>query len=322
MQYYCAPMEGLTGAVFRRVHHQYFPGIDRYVTPFVAPTQNHCFTPRELRELLPEDHRDIPVVPQLLTKSATDFLWAAGELAQMGYQEVNLNLGCPSGTVVAKGKGAGLLAHPEELNRMLEEIFSVAPLRISLKTRLGLRTAAEFPTLLEIYNRYPISELILHPRVREDFYRGEVHMSSVKYACQMGKAPLCYNGDLTTPGQCTALARDFPGVGAIMLGRGLLADPALCTKLQGGEEADRETLRAFHNALYEGYCAAFGSRHSAMQRMKEFWSYLIVRFEGGEKAMKRLRKAAHHQEFERLAQDVLCHLPRKKEADSPGNGDV
>ena len=163
MRYDFAPMEGITGFLFRQLHHQYFPGVDRYYIPFLSPTQDHTFTPRELREVLPENNQGLEVVPQLLTKSPEDFLWAAGELSAMGYQTVNLNLGCPSGTVVAKGKGAGMLRCPEDLERFLDTVFSRAPCAVSVKTRLGLSDAAEFGPILEIYNRYPISELIVHP---------------------------------------------------------------------------------------------------------------------------------------------------------------
>lgn len=166
-----APMEGLTTIYYRRALARWFGGVDRYFTPFLTPTQDHRFTKRELREVLLEHNGGLPTVPQLLTRNAEDFLWAAGELAAMGYREVNLNLGCPSGTVVAKGKGSGFLAHPAELDAFLEEIFSKAPCAISVKTRIGLKDPEEFPVLLAIYRKYPLAELIVHPRVRTDMYK-------------------------------------------------------------------------------------------------------------------------------------------------------
>ena len=182
MQYYFAPLEGVTGSEFRRAHHRWFPGVDAYYMPFLSPTQDHVFTQRELRNVLPEHNQGFRAVPQLLTKNADDFLWCAGELAAMGYDEVNLNLGCPSGTVVAKGKGAGLLGAPEALDRMLDRIFSGSPVAVSLKTRLGLEEPEEFARLLEIFGRYPVSLLIIHPRVRKDFYRHPVLMECFEQA--------------------------------------------------------------------------------------------------------------------------------------------
>ena len=227
MEYYFAPMEGITGAQFRQIHHSLFPGVDKYYIPFLSPTQDHVFTPRDLRAVLPEHNQGFHAVPQLLTRNPQDFLWAAGALADMGYEEVNLNLGCPSGTVTAKGKGAGLLGRREELERMLDGIFAAPPTAISLKTRLGMEDPEEFPALLELFSRYPVSLLIIHPRVRQDFYRRPVRMDSFRFALDHYRGPICFNGGLLTPEDCAAFAREFPQVDRVMLGQGLLADPAV-----------------------------------------------------------------------------------------------
>ena len=176
MHYYFAPMEGVTGAVYRRTHHEFFSGVDKYFMPFITPTTNEKLTPRQKRDVLPEYNEGVPAVPQLLTRSAADCIWAVNALHDLGYPEVNLNLGCPSGTVTAKGKGAGFLAHPDELDRFFDEVFAKCE-GISVKTRLGVHEASEFDKLLEIYNRYPITELTIHPRVRQDFYKGKVRES-------------------------------------------------------------------------------------------------------------------------------------------------
>lgn len=167
MNIYFAPLEGLTDSIYRRLHHKWFPGVDRYYMPFMSPTQHRALTPRETRELPQADAAGFAAVPQILTKSAEDFLWAAEQCRLLGYEEVNLNLGCPSGTVVAKGKGSGMLSDPDALDAFLWEIFNRTTLPISVKTRLGLTDSAEFPRILEVYNRYPIRELTVHPRVRK-----------------------------------------------------------------------------------------------------------------------------------------------------------
>lgn len=166
-------------------------------------------------------------MPQVMTRRAEDFLWAAEQVADMGYGEVNLNLGCPSGTVTAKGKGAGFLARPEELDAFFEAVFTKVTLPVSVKTRLGIREAEEFDRLLEIYNRYPISELMIHPRVQRDFYKNTVRLDAFAAALARSRNPVVYNGDLVTPKDCTAFTRRFPEVETVMIGRGLIADPAL-----------------------------------------------------------------------------------------------
>ena len=291
-------MEGITGALFRRTHRRFFPGVDRYFMPFLSPSQHHVFTRRELRDILPEQDGDLDAVPQLLTRSGADFLWAAGELARMGYREVNLNLGCPSGTVTAKGKGAGLLGRREELERMLDGIFAAPPTAISLKTRLGMEDPEEFPALLKLFSRYPVSLLIIHPRVRQDFYRRPVRMDSFRFALDHYRGPICFNGGLLTPEDCAAFAREFPQVDRVMLGQGLLADPALVRRLRGGPAASREELRQFHDALYHTYVDLFASQRNAAFHMKELWHYLSHRFQGPEKALKAIRKASTPQAYD------------------------
>ena len=169
MRYYFAPLEGITDDVFRSLHHRYFPGVDRYYTPFLSPTSDGpAITKKDLRQVLPENNSGFELVPQLLTNQPGPFLQAAEKLKELGYQEVNLNLGCPSGTVTAKGKGSGFLAHPDKLRAFLDEVFEKTPITVSIKTRLGMDDPEEFGPLLELYRQYPIGELTVHPRVRAD----------------------------------------------------------------------------------------------------------------------------------------------------------
>mgnify|MGYP000803284316 FL=1 len=310
MQYYFAPLEGVTGSEFRRAHHRWFPGVDAYYMPFLSPTQDHVFTQRELRNVLPEHNQGFRAVPQLLAKSPDDFLWCAGELAAM---EVNLNLGCPSGTVVAKGKGSGLLGSPEALDQMLDRIFSKAPLAVSLKTRLGLEDPEEFARLLEIFGQYPVSLLIVHPRVRKDFYRHPVRMEYFEQAVATYSGPLCFNGGLVTAEDCAQFVCHFPQVDRVMIGQGLLADPALVRKAKGGPGADRETLRAFHDELYHTYLEIFASQRNTVFHMKELWSYLGRLFQGAEKALKQIRKAADSPTYESAVAQIFA-LPMWQDA--------
>ncbi|MGE4549583.1 MAG: tRNA dihydrouridine synthase [Intestinibacillus sp.] len=311
---YFAPMEGVTGAAFRSAHHRWFGGVDKYFTPFLSPTQHPRLTPRQLCEVAPRNNEGLNVVPQLLTRRAEDFIWAADALAHLGYPEINLNLGCPSGTVVAKGKGAGFLAFPEELDRFLDAVFSACTVKISVKTRLGVRDPAEFPRLLEIFNRYPVAELTIHPRVQKDFYRGTVRQEAFAAALAASRSPVCYNGDLVTAADCAAAETAYPAAHAIMIGRGLIANPALADRLKGGPAAEKPVLRAFHDDLYERYCTLFGSRHNAMLRMKEVWSFLLFLFEDSEKHGKRLRKAATPQDFDAQVDAVFRDLALREDA--------
>lgn len=305
MRYDFAPMEGLTDSIYRGLHHRYFPGIQRYYTPFFSPTVHRSLTAKEARELVPADELDYDLVPQVLTKIPEDFLWMAQQCQDLGYTHINLNLGCPSGTVTAKGKGSGMLADPDALDRFLDAIFSGTYLDISLKTRVGLKDPEEFPRLLEVFNRYPVKELIVHPRVRTDFYKEPVRMASFDYAVANTALPLCYNGNLCTKDQVQTVADTYPSLAGIMIGRGLIGDPGMLSP--GGTQT--ATLEAFMDELLEAYIVAFGSARNAMFRLKENWRHLLCRFENAEKLGKQLRKTTDVSEYRRITHEIFHTLP-------------
>ena len=305
MNYYFAPMEGITDSVFRTAHHTYFPGITRYYMPFISPTVHRALTPREAREVPQADSVPFCAIPQLLTKVPEDFLWATQQCQDLGYEEVNLNLGCPSGTVTAKGKGSGMLRDPDSLDAFLDAIFRSATLPISVKTRLGFESKDEFPKLMEIFNRYPIKELTLHPRVRKDFYNGSVDMQSFRYCLEVSKAPVCYNGNLSSVAQIQAFQKEFPQVQSVMIGRGLVGDPGML--VPGGTTVP--ALEGFMEQLAQQYCVVFGSERNAMFRLKENWRHLLCRFEGSEKLGKKLRKTTDIREYRAIVQEIFHTLP-------------
>jgi len=307
MRYYFAPMEGLTDSIYRRLHHQFFSGVDAYYMPFLSPTVHRCLTHREARELPTADSVPFRAVPQLMTKVAEDFLWAAGECMNRGYDEVNLNAGCPSGTVVAKKKGAGMLEDPDSLDRFLDAVFSGSPLPVSVKTRLGLTNPDEFPRILDIYNRYPIRELTIHPRVRKQFYDGDVDMEMFRYALKNSRNPLCFNGNLRTLSEVKAFEAAYPEIDAVMIGRGLIGNPGML------EPGSGEKLEAFHDALLEEYMVVFGGARNAMFRMKENWRHMILLFDGSEKLWKKLRKCTDVEEYRMITREIFRTLPRHEE---------
>lgn len=315
MRYDFAPLEGVTGYVYRNLHRAHFGGADRYFMPFISANQSMAFSRKEWQDICPEHNGTGDLVPQILGKDADAFLWAARALREMGYEEINFNLGCPSGTVTGKGKGAGLLRRPEELRAFLDAVFSALDGPISIKTRLGFDDPAEFETLLDIYNQYPLCELIIHPRVRQDFYKNPVRLDAFAAALKGCRCPVCYNGDLVSLEDCEALSRRFPDVSAVMIGRGLIGDPALLAP----EKHTRQRMEAFHEALYEAYRAMFGNDRNAMMRMKEVWFYHIHLFEGGEKLAKKLRRTTNAAEYRSIAAEIYDTLPMRDHPLLPWN---
>lgn len=329
-----APMEGITSFVFRNAFHSVFGGMDKYYAPFVSPGPDIGIPKRQLRDISPENNRGIPLVPQILTARAYDFLKTAELLYSFGYREVNFNLGCPSGTVAAKGKGAGFLSDLDGLEAFFTEVFREIPpdLKISVKTRIGRYAPEEFPELLKLYNSFPISELTVHPRILKEFYRGPVHRDVYAFAAEHASMPLIYNGDLLDTEDIGDIARVFPGTDSVMIGRGLLQDPFLAERWKaeeadgrrsgpgdaGGKQADaaefsgqadveenqakaedrRRRLTAFHGALVRGYLEAYPeNRNVVLAKLKELWDYLGCSFPGTEKLRKKMKKSRSVEEY-------------------------
>ena len=290
-----APMEGVTNGPYRAVHAAFFPGADLYYAPFLAPDSEGRVKASALQELSAAEPRP---VPQLLVNRAEPFLLAARQLFDLGFAEINLNAGCPSGTVVAKHKGAGMLADLDSLARCLDEIFARCPARVSIKTRLGLEDASAFPALLALYRRYPLARLIVHVRDRKGLYRSRPDLAAFAEALEGSPFPVVYNGDIFSPADAEKLRARFPAAQGLMLGRGAVCNPALFRRIRGGEALRREELRAFHDALVEAALESGLAPHYAAARMKELWYYMRCLFPGSERALKAVFKAKSLPDYE------------------------
>lgn len=310
MLLYCAPMEGITGYIFRNALQEFFPGVDRYFTPFIGAAAHHKFSSKEMNDVLPEHNSTLNLVPQLLTRSAEDFLWYTNELADMGYREVNLNLGCPSGTVVAKGKGSGFLAYPDELQLFLDEIFARSSIAVSVKTRVGRTDESEFDRLLDIYRRYPMAELIIHPRLTTDMYRNHPRMETYAKALAAPPWKIGYNGDLFRVQQCVDFIAGHPEAHSIMLGRGLIANPAMAQTIRTGKVLDKTTLMAFYQRLRREYLEILPGDRTILFRIKELFIYMECMFKDCEKIAKKMRKANKVVDFDDAIQRLFdeCEL--------------
>ncbi len=285
-----APMEGVTYSIYRRLHAQVFGGADRYYAPFIAPDSTGRFKAGNLRDVLPENNEGIALIPQLLCNAAAPFLAVSEELKDLGYEEVNLNVGCPSGTVVAKHKGAGMLGDLRQLDDCLADIFSRCPLKVSVKTRLGLHSAEEFPAIVELYRKYPLSRLIVHVRDRDGMYKSKPDREAFAAALDC-PFPVEYNGNVFTPADLASLRDRYPSLNAVMLGRGAATNPALFRQLQGGGALNASELQDFHDLLVDAYLADGLSPHYTVSRMKELWFYQLCMFPDSDRAGKAILKS-------------------------------
>lgn len=298
MSFYFAPLEGVTGYVYRNAHHAYFNHIDKYFAPFIVANQSNSFKTREINDILPENNPGLVLVPQLLTNNAKDFINTSKRIKQLGYQEINLNLGCPSGTVVAKNRGSGFLAKKEELDAFLDEIFTAAVTKISVKTRIGKDHPDEFYELIEIFNKYPMVELIIHPRVQKDFYKNVPNLEVFKDALNLSKNPVCYNGNIFTTKDYKEFKTDFPDVDTIMLGRGLIANPGLINRIISNEKLEKDLLKNFHDRIYEDYQKILYGERNVLFKMKEIWFYMLPMFTNNSKYGKKIKKSERLSDYD------------------------
>lgn len=298
-------MEEVTNYVYRSVYKEMFSGVDKYFTPFISPTQKKVLKTRERKEVDPEINANTYTVPQILTADSSLFNETVDMLVDIGYREFNLNCGCPSGTVVGKKKGSGMLEDTSFLNSFLEDIFSykdkVHPdACISVKTRIGMYEADELINIMKVYNEYPLSELIVHPRTRQAMYSGKPDMEAFKYAYDVSKCPVCYNGDINTVNDYQRLVESFPNINAVMVGRGLVANPKLAESFKKNSSMSLSDYKAYHDALYEAYVDNYGSVKDALFKMKELWAFMDKGLPHGDnysRLLKNIKKSKDGEEY-------------------------
>ncbi|SMC16733.1 tRNA-U20a,U20b-dihydrouridine synthase [Clostridium acidisoli DSM 12555] len=305
MNFYFAPMEGVTGYIYRNAHNTFFNNIDKYFSPFIVANQGENFKTKTLNDILPENNKGIILIPQLLTNNAKDFIHTSKEIKKLGYNEINLNLGCPSGTVVSKNKGAGFLSKREELDLFLEEIFTESITKISIKTRIGKDYPNEFYELIKIFNKYPIEELIIHPRIQKDFYKNKPNLDIFREALTLSKNKVIYNGDIFTVKDYENFSGSFLGVRDFMLGRGLIANPALSDNIKNGTKLDKNVLRNFHDKIYEDYKRILFGQKNALFKMKELWFYMIQSFSNNAKYAKGIKKAQTLRDYDEVVSNLF-----------------
>lgn len=310
MKLYLAPMEGITTYIYRNAYSRCFGGIDKYFTPFIASKKMNR---REMNEILPEHNKGLNVVPQILTNRAEEFLQITNKIAEFGYGTVNLNLGCPSGTVAARKRGAGFLSVPDKLDRFLDEIFHNSPLKISIKTRIGTDSVDEWEHLLEIFKKYPVDELIVHPRLQKEFYKYTPHKDAYRMAVNaLGEIPLCYNGDITSKQSYDALLEQIPQTDCIMAGRGIIKNPAFAAHLKNMDTAKvftKENLMSFHDEIFENYAAVMPGETPTLFKMKDLWTYLSASFEQPQKHLKKIRKATGYTQYRAAVNQIFEVCP-------------
>lgn len=297
MNLYFAPLEGITTCVYRNAHKEMFGGCDAYYAPFITPSDNEKVSKKGLRDVLPEKNEGLNLKIQVLVNHAPSFLKFVEKIKAVGYDEININLGCPSGTVVKKGRGAGFLKDTYRLEKFLDEIFEECDIRVSLKTRTGFSSSDEMNELMRIYNKYPLTSLIIHPRTRAEFYNGEPNLEVFEKAYKISESRVCYNGNIFTSDDYMRITDLFPELDEIMIGRGAIKNPAIFREILGGERITTAELVEFTELLAQRYYAVLNSETYTLNKLKEIWMYSIQNYPSEKKITKRIKKADSLYEF-------------------------
>ena len=287
-----APLKGVTDAIFRTTYAEFFSGIDVAVAPFLTTVKGPRIKASHLKQVLPENNRQMPVVPQIISKTAANFAFLAEALFDLGYTTVNWNLGCPYPMVAKKGRGSGLLPHPEAVACFLDQALPAMSGRLSIKMRLGRHKAEEIEILLPLFDRYPIESITIHPRTGVQMYTGSPDLDAFEKCLTLTRHQVIYNGDIISKSSFDQLKARFPGVTTWMIGRGVMSDPFLPATIQGQSVDDQERIerfQSFHQAIFSRYQSAlFGPSH-LLDRMKGLWTYFSNGFNDG----RNLRKCIH-----------------------------
>ena len=305
MKLYFAPMEGLTQYTYRKIHHAMFGGCDAYYAPFICPMREEKISARHLKDILPENNEGVPLRVQILSNDAEAFINFEKKIESYGYDEININAGCPFPMVVKKYRGAGLLRETDRLDRFLREVFSKSKMKVSVKTRIGFEDGAEMEELIGIYNEYPISELMIHPRTREAFYEGVPNNAVFKKAYEASSNKVCYNGNIFTAADYERTVREYPNLSSVMIGRGAIANPAIFREIRGGKRLTRNELIEFTRVFAEEYNKLVRSETFTLHKLKGMWIYMMWNYPEERKLAKRLKKANRLRDF----MDALNCLP-------------
>lgn len=306
---YLAPLQGFTDFVYRKVYNEVVAGVDAYFIPYIS-LKNNVVPAKYIKEIKPEHNEQNRVVPQILAGSGAELVHMARQLNDYGYSEINLNLGCPYPMVTNRGKGSGLLPFPAQVDAILCKFFATGKQELSVKLRAGLHSPDEIEQIIPVLNKYPIKEVILHPRVAKQLYAGEINAEAYMLATKEIKHQLAFNGDIFSVDDFKRRQQQFPTTKHWMMGRGVLMDPFLPLHIKGieySEDERKEKLKEFHAIMLENYLDIMDNEGNALNKMQQFWIYFSHNFANQKKVMKAIKKSKSLAKYKTAVQQVFYY---------------
>jgi len=303
-------LQGFTDFVYRKAYSEIFQGIDAFFIPYISVKNNQILKKYE-KEIHPENNPQIRVIPQVLASSADEMLFLSKILEDKGYREINLNLGCPYPMVTNRAKGAGLLPHPDKVQKLLSSFFEKSNLRLSVKLRAGLQSANEIEQIIPVLNQFPLTEVIFHPRIAKQLYDGEILNSAFQFAQQNLKHKLVYNGSIVSVDDFAECRQKFPEIDNFMLGRGILMNPFLPAEIKNMDISTKEKpekLKEFHLLVFKYYSESMDNEGNVLNKMKQFWIYFSYNFNNQRKTFKAIKKADTRSKYDREIQKIFLSI--------------
>ena len=304
-----SPLQGFTDFRFRNTFHKYFGGIDTYYSPYIRLNGKFIVKPAYERDILPKNNIGLEVIPQIMTNDAEEFLFVANYVQNLGYKELNWNLGCPYPMVTNRGMGSGLINDSEKIEAILEKIHGESDIVVSMKMRMGYENNTEILDTLPILEKYPIKNVAIHARIGKQLYKGGVDLDAFQKCLDHTKLKVYYNGDITNVERYRKMTERFPSIDHWMIGRGLIADPFLPSMIKNNTEEypiDRlEIFGKFHDTLFSEFEQSLsGAKHIHM-KMLSYWEYFSVSFSNSQKVLKKIKKAKSIRAYEDAVKSIL-----------------
>jgi tRNA-dihydrouridine synthase len=305
-----SPLQGFTDFRFRNAQNKYFGGIDTFYSPYIRLNGKLVVKSSYERDLLPENNIGLEVIPQIITNDEEEFLFVAKYVQQLGYKELNWNLGCPYPMVTKSGMGSGLISNPQKINSILDRAHSESDIIVSMKMRLGYENSEEILDVLPILDNYPIKNIAIHARIGKQLYKGGVHLDSFQHCIDNTKHKLYYNGDITSVTKFHEMQERFPTIDHWMIGRGLIANPFLPSMIKNNTleypENKMELFSAFHDTLYEGYSQSLSGSTHILLKMHHLWEYFSVVFSNPHKVFKNIKKSKSIRNYEATVKEIIA----------------
>ena len=305
-----SPLQGFTDYKFRNAFNKYFGGIDTFYSPYIKLNGKLEIKKAYERDLLPENNLNLEVIPQIITNDADEFLFVANYVKQLGYNELNWNLGCPYPMVTKRGMGSGLICDFVKIEQILQKVHEQSDIIVSMKMRMGYENSEEILNVLPVLEKFPLKNIAIHARIGKQLYKGGVDLDAFQRCIENTNHKLYYNGDITSVEKFKEMQQRFPSIDHWMIGRGLIANPFLPNMIKNNTSKfpinKIEIFSQFHETIFQEYEQSLSGATHILLKMTSFWAYFSNLFSNPHKTFKKIKKAKSLKNYHQAVKEILA----------------